>query len=138
MASFGDLVLIKGAAKSRKTAVLYEVVSSLLDPEGVYLGFNVDIKGRNIIILDTEQSELDFYEKNKQAMRAAGYDQTPANLHSYDIADYSINDRLAFVEYVIKKVGNVGAVLIDGIVDICEDYNDQKIKPGACRSYKPT
>ena len=42
------------------------------------------------------------------------------------ITDINLSDRLAFVEYIINKVGTGGALIIDGIVDICEDYNDQK------------
>jgi len=128
-ASFGDIVTIVGAAKSRKSAVCNTIAAALLQDSinfNPILNFEGLIKNRNIIILDTEQNAPDFYKSQKQILKQAGHVSDPPNLYSFCITDVNLTDRLAYVEYVINKVGNVGALIIDGIVDICEDYNDQK------------
>lgn len=128
-ASFGDIVTIVGAAKSRKSAVCNSIAAALLQDATNFnpiLNFEGLINNRNIVILDTEQNAPDFYNSQKQILRQANQQTDPKNLFSFCITDINLTDRLAFVEYVFNKVGNVGALIIDGIVDICEDYNDQK------------
>lgn len=127
-ASFGDIVTIVGAAKSRKSAIANTIAAALLqnDENNTILNFSGTSGGRNIVILDTEQNAPDFYKSQKQILLQAGYKNDPKNLFSFCLTNINLTDRLAFVEYVVNKVGNVGALIIDGIVDICEDYNDQK------------
>jgi hypothetical protein len=129
IASFGDWITVVGAAKSRKSALSNSIAASLLS-EGLrsVLSFSGLLQGRNMIVLDTEQNENDYWTSQKQiyqqAAVAAGVN--PENFYSFCLTDCRISERLEFVEYVMNRVGNVGVLVLDGIVDICEDYNDQK------------
>lgn len=128
-ASFGDIVTITGAAKSRKTAITKAISAALLQ-DGINYNRILNFEGllykRNIICLDTEQNEPDFYKAEKQMLAMAGIDNDPKNLYSYCLTDVPLKDRLDFVEYVMNRVGNVGVLVLDGIVDICKDYNSQE------------
>jgi hypothetical protein len=129
IASFGDWITVVGAAKSRKSALSNSIAASLLS-EGLktVLSFSGVLQGRNMIVLDTEQNENDYWASQKQiyqqAAVAAGIN--PENFYSFCLTDCRISERLEFVEYVMNRVGDVGVLVLDGIVDICEDYNDQK------------
>jgi len=130
IASHGDLITIVGAAKSRKSALSNSIAAALILDTITYqpiLNFSGLIKGRNMIIIDTEQNSPDFYKSQQQIYKQAELNGDISNLFSFNISDEVMSDRLQFLEYAINRVGNVGCVLLDGIVDLCEDYNDQKI-----------
>ena len=86
------------------------------------------LKKRNLKAIETEQNDPDYYTRQTQIYRQdgikAGIDTS--NFYSFCITDCRMEERLEFLEYVMEKVGNVGVLVLDGIVDICEDYNDQK------------
>jgi hypothetical protein len=129
IASFGDIVTIVGAAKSRKSALTAGITAALLQDHKEFnpvLNFNGVVNGRNIVFLDTEQSAPDFYRTQKQILSLANINGNAQNLHSFLLTDIDMSDRLAFVEYIFKKIDNIGVLIIDGIVDLIEDYNDQK------------
>lgn len=128
--AFGDWITIVGAAKSRKSALSNSIAAALLSKEmQSVLNFSGMIKGRNMIIIDTEQNAPDYYTSQKQIYKQAGVEtgMDPANFYSFCLTDCRISERLEFVEYVMNKVGDVGVLVLDGIVDICEDYNDQRL-----------
>ena len=82
-----------------------------------------------MIVIDTEQNAPDYYTSQKQIYKQAAVETgiDPDNFYSFCLTDCRISERLEFVEYVMNKVGDVGVLVLDGIVDICEDYNDQKL-----------
>jgi hypothetical protein len=129
IASFGDWVTVVGAAKSRKSAITNSIVGCLLsDGMQEVLNFSGEVKNRNIVLLDTEQNSPDYYKSQKQIYTQAAIEQgiDPDNFYSFCLTDCRMDERLEFISYVMEKVGNVGLLVIDGIVDVCEDYNDQK------------
>lgn len=127
MAAFGDMIMISGAAKSRKSALSNSIAAALLSGTNEVLKFSGDVKGRHVIVIDTEQNKNDFYDSVKQIYKQAGVqpDIDPPNFEAFDICKYTISERLQFVKSVFDQY-DVGVLILDGIVDICEDYNDQK------------
>ena len=127
--SFGDWITVVGAAKSRKSALSNSIAACILS-EGLktVLSFSGVLQGRNMIVIDTEQNDNDYWASQKQIYSQAAVDVgiNPENFYSFCLTDCRISERLEFVEYVMDRVGNVGVLVLDGIVDICEDYNDQK------------
>ena len=130
IASFGDWVTVVGAAKSRKSALANSIVGALLsDGLKEVINFSGFLNNRNIIVLDTEQNAPDYYKSQKQILTQAGIAKgiDPDNFYSFCLTNYRMEERLEFIEYILNKVGNVGIFILDGIVDVCEDYNDQKL-----------
>jgi len=130
IASFGDIVTIVGAAKSRKSAIANSIIAAMLQDSLEFppvLNFTGIVKNRNIIVLDTEQNEPDFYKSQKQIYRQANLHDDIPNFYAFNISEEVMADRLQFLEHAITRIGNVGVLLLDGIVDLCEDYNDQKL-----------
>ena len=128
IASYGDLITITGFAGSGKTTLTNEIIKSTIS-KGYCLDGKVLLKmgSKNIIHLDTEQSEQDCYIDFEKVMNSVGIKKTPINYFKFSIGGYTVKERLAFVEYVINRVGHVGMLLLDGIVDICTNYNDLEI-----------
>jgi hypothetical protein len=128
LAAFGDMIMISGAAKSRKSALSNSIAAALLSGSNEVLKFSGNAKGRDIVVIDTEQNINDFYKSIKQIYSQAGVKPgtNPKNFHAFPICHLTINERLQFVQKVFEEIDDVGVLVLDGIVDICEDYNDQK------------
>jgi len=123
----GDLVNVFGREKTRKSAVAACAASCYLGG-GTHesLLFKADFNGRNLLHFDTEQSEYYHHKLSCEMLHQAKLttDVHPSNFYSFHIMPYSKIDRLNFIRYSIDKTPNIGCVFVDGIVDLCRNYND--------------
>ena len=133
IAAPGDVITICGLQKSRKTALGSCLVSSALSPSPTnVLGFEFENKGRKIVYLDTEQTAAEDYKVQTRIYQQAGVYRkeasgkyhNPENYEAYLIGEYTTVQRLAFTAWIMEQVDNLGLVYIDGIVDLCKNYND--------------
>ena len=123
IAAPGDIVVVCGLQKSRKSSLLSSFVASSLGGQR-QLGFLQDPQGRDIIFLDTEQTYAEHWRMHKRILRQGGVRSEPDNYYAWTIGDEIRTDMLAFLDYVIEKHKNIGMLCLDGIVDLCEDYMD--------------
>lgn len=124
----GDMITFCGLQKTRKSAVATCAASCFITG-----GSNTSLKfeaenpeGRNLIYIDTEQSKYENWWTCNQMLWQQGLSQNRPNFHAFRVTELDLTKKIQFLDYVVKKVGNVGCVLLDGIVDLCQDYNDQK------------
>lgn len=125
----GNIVTFCGLQKTRKSAIASCAVSCFLEGgSGETMNFRAVQDGRNVLHLDTEQGEYDYYNTCKEMYWQQGIIDmgNPPNFYSYRLTDYTLKQKVQFLEYSLKKIGNIGTVYLDGIVDLCSDYNDQK------------
>ena len=123
----GDLINFFGREKTRKSAAAACATSCFMaGGDHKSLLFNVDFDGRNILHFDTEQSEFYHHKLAGQMMHQQGLDQNehPSNFFSFHIMPYTKIDRLNFIRYSIDKTPNIGCMFVDGVVDLCRNYND--------------
>lgn len=128
LGGYGDIVNIFGAGKSRKTGIAVSAASCFVkDGRGESLLFKGDYNGKKIVHFDTEQSRHYTQVAAKEIVYQAGLELNshPENFYCFPIKELSKIDRLNFIKHVIyNKLDNIGCVLLDGIVDICRNYND--------------
>lgn len=134
IAAPGDLITICGLQKSRKSALGSSLVASALSPHiKDVLGFNWENQDRSIIYLDTEQTAAEDYKLQKRMFDQAGiYTENkgvrsyynPKNYHAFLVGEYTTVQRLAFAAWIVEQIEDVGVLYIDGIVDMCKNYND--------------
>jgi len=129
VASFGDLLSIIGPEKSRKSLLVDSIISSAYNPGEYYgLGFNLDLKGKAIVHIDTEQpirrvvmNRRRLYwmcENEKPPRRPNGY-------HSYSLRPYHYYEIIDQVEHILtEKHTNVGLLVLDQIADMVPEIND--------------
>jgi len=123
----GDLINFFGREKTRKSAAAACATSCFLkDGSHESLMFKAEYDGRNVLHFDTEQSEYYHHKLAGQMMFQQGLSKFshPENFFSFHIMPYTKLDRLNFVRYSIDKTPNIGIVFVDGIVDLCRNYND--------------
>lgn len=129
IAGGGDLVNVFGGEKSGKSSLAACLSSCFLAGSKTgqtSLQFRADFEGKNFLHFDTEQNENDHYKMCTQMLvqQKLSITKHPTNLFSFSLLAYSKIERLSFIKYAIDNTPNIGAILLDGIVDICRNYND--------------
>lgn len=127
----GDLVTFLGLQKSRKSAIASAAASCFLDGgnrEAVGRFRSTAQAGRALIHLDTEQGEFEYWKTCAEMQRQQGIagKYNVSNFYSYRLTNYTMQQKVQYLEYITSKIDNIGCVFLDGIVDLCGDYNDQK------------
>ena len=123
----GDLINFFGREKTRKSAAA-ACASSCYLKDGTHesLMFKAEFDNRNLVHFDTEQSEYYHHKLSSQMMFQANLSTSahPSNYYSFHIMPYTKIDRLNFIRYSIDRIPDIACVFVDGIVDLCRNYND--------------
>jgi hypothetical protein len=123
--AYGDLITITGAAKSRKSALGSSMIAAAIGGNEV-LRFTLKNDDREILYIDTEQTEAEHYKVQQRVYGQAGISADPENYHAWSIGEESRLNMVSFIKHIVEKHKNIGVIFIDGIVDLCADYNDLK------------
>lgn len=128
VAGLGQIVGFVGKQKSRKTTALRAAVgSALTGGEKELINFKIVIpRDKNILDIDTEQDETAWNKSVKRMVRQAGFSDNPSRYHAYNLRPYSKVIRMKTIDYLVKNTPNLGLIIIDGVVDICDDFNQVK------------
>lgn len=125
IAGLGNLVVIAGGQKSRKSTVGNAILAAGLANNRV-INFSLDLQGKKVLSFDTEQPFERFQKSQHRLFKIAHKAGNQQNYDAYALRGFSKIDRLAAIEKMIMQTDNLGVVLLDGIVDLINDYNDLK------------
>lgn len=124
----GNISLVQGKAKSRKSyfvsalaaACIREGFSENLLKSGV-------VKGK-VAYFDTEQGDYHAQKVNQRILSLAGIPTETGQEHlkyfALRRADTNA-DRLAIIEYALRRLEGLSLVVIDGVVDIASGVNEE-------------
>ena len=113
-----------GHEKSGKSFCLSCVESSGVGNLDESLNLKLNLEGGNLLHFDTEQS-LYFYQKTQKRIHdLAGIRGNTQNYTAYHLRRFSPLERLEIIEHFIYSTPNLSCVVIDGYVDLIEDYNN--------------
>jgi hypothetical protein len=137
-ATFGNLSVIAGDKKSRKTFFKSMLLGCSIG--GKANKHNSDIKGHNlddkwIIDIDTEQDEYDNWVTAKRIPEMVG--SLPKNYISVNLRGSTPNEIKGFLDWLFTKSEyrtKIGIVAIDGYVDCVNSFNDEV----ECREFVTT
>ena len=123
--TLGNFSCVTGKAKSRKTFFLSLLCAALLDEENLRPEFKSHLNGKKILHLDTEQSDYHVSRVAKRVIKLVNHDlridiYTPYGLRA------AVEDNLSIIESLIYNTENLGVVIIDGIADLINGYNDEE------------
>lgn len=121
--SLGNISTTVGAAKSRKTFFSTMMMSAMVsdNPEFGIKGF---LYGKKILFVDTEQAPFHVQKIGKRIQKITEKTDNYDILYLRHCLD--MDTRLAVLDYYLDKFGNnYTMVVIDGIVDLVNDYNNQ-------------
>lgn len=115
--------LFVGLQKSGKTTLLRALIVAALT-NGTYLNFRFDIGDREIIWIDCEQPKYWFQLLCKGIYRQAGLKNNSPRFRAVSLRRYSKAQRAAITGALFLRAKNLGIGIIDGLVDVCQNFND--------------
>jgi len=123
IAGYGQIGVFTGAEKSGKSFVTSQVAASVLLSGFYKLNLALDAGSRKTVWFDTEQSRY-WYQRTQKRIHENGavYDNTD-RYEAFHLRKFSPEERLAIIEEMIYTGGDIGVVVIDGYVDLMNDYN---------------
>ena len=122
--TLGDLSLIQGRQKSKKTFFTSSVCVSLLNEFAFIDKLSPDApENTTIAIFDTEQSDYYAQITNKRIAKLSGTNE----FYYFALRDSDPKERREIIEcFLYSHKKKISYILIDGIVDLLYDFNDLK------------
>ena len=126
--TMGNLSVVMGQAKSKKTFLVSAIVAAMLTDKPL---LNV-IKGelpshkKNILYFDTEQSEYHVQRVARRICYLAGVKNNTEHLKVFKLNPIGTKIRLKLIDFIMQQADmmqNVGAIIIDGSRDLLFDIN---------------
>lgn len=124
VASVGDISLIVGPPKSRKTTFAAAVVNSLLTERNTEY-FGTDLTKPKILYVDTEQSPFHAKRTFDRITEGANPAAIKEQLRYYALRQHAPLERLSFLLCAISST-HPDFVLLDGLADIMTDTNNKQ------------
>lgn len=124
LAGKGMIAGIVGEQKSGKSLIVSCFVSAALSGKQ-RLTFDMDLQGGNAIYFDTEQPEYWYKKTQERIHKMAGLYDNPANYEAYMLRRLTVKQRIDVISQMLKGRTDLSMIVIDGIVDLCENFNDE-------------
>jgi hypothetical protein len=125
--TLGNYVAFTGRPKVGKTLFLSAVLASAYTPYDIW-----DCKlslppGRdNIAYFDTEQSKYAFYRLMTRTKAHMGMDNMPSMVQSFLLRKFDPAIIIGMIERVLYLNPNISVAFIDGMLDLCRNFNDER------------
>lgn len=128
LATFGNISVITGQAKSRKSFFVGAIASSFCNSNFYALDCIKTTRNeekRMILYFDTEQARFHVKSVLNRIIDMSGKDPEELEfLNVFCLRKYAPNERLEIIENAIEVTQNLGLVIIDGIRDLITNIND--------------
>lgn len=121
-----NFIILSGMAKAGKSTFLAAAISSAFMPGDMFgMKFRLPEGRRKIAYFDTEQSEYDFFRQVNKVKNFAHINNLPEWAHFYSVREDSPSEIKALIETYLENNPDCPVVIIDGILDLCLDYNNE-------------
>lgn len=127
LAKLGDVHVITGKSGHGKTNLMSQFIACLLS--GSFGNLHCELPDTPVVLyIDTEQSEDDTIAIKNRVCNLAGLDYTIVQPNFKVVRLREIEDTHKRWRQILKVIWEVKpkVVFLDGMLDIVEDYNDQK------------
>lgn len=125
LATAGNFICFAGLPKTGKSTFISAIISSWAGNREIFT-FRAFNHGRKLAIFDTEQTQFDFNRTIKRIKKTA---QTPDifnTIDAYLVREYGANEILSLINtYLKENFDSVGMLIIDGILDCLNSFNDE-------------
>lgn len=122
MCTYENMSVIMGEQKSRKSYFVDLMAASAL--KGVVENMYGENESRLTVIFDTEQADYDFKRRIVRISKMFGKNEQPDNLVCINICTFSATEQVGLINWYLENNPNVGLLIIDGILDLVDDFND--------------
>jgi RecA-family ATPase len=122
----GNFIALSGLAKSGKSLFISAILSSHISKREclTFKLFSYPEKNK-IALFDTEQSQFDFNRTVKRIKTFTGQEKIFKTFDAFMCNQESALDILRLIHSYLKSTENVGILIIDGILDCIDNFNDE-------------
>lgn len=124
--SLQNFITVTGIQKSGKSRYIGAIAASAISRTEIF-GISVRLPQDRprVAYWDTEQSDFDFYRSMEAIKRLAGLDALPANFDAFNVRE----DDPRIIQHLVARYladnPDVGLLLIDGLLDLLNAFNDE-------------
>jgi len=124
----GSIVMVSGQSKTRKSSVMASFAAACLNKDGIYQNIETTVKKGTILWFDTEQNEIEFNYFQRMIYLMAGVDTINPNIRylAFNIRRYTEEQRAVIVEELVRAMGDIVFIVVDGIADLISSVNDME------------
>lgn len=119
----GNIQLVKGREKTGKSAIGIALMVAAI--KGNFLQIEPNRDDYTLLWIDTEQDTATLRKRAKAALKMACEASANGRLHIVTLKGENPAERLKIALTAIQET-KPDLVFIDGVVDLCEDFNDNK------------
>jgi hypothetical protein len=121
-----NFITITGLQKSGKTRYLSAMIAAgLMNTDIFGMRIHLPENKRRIAYFDTEQGDYDFYRTMDGIRMFCQSDKLPANFDSYNLREDEPREIVWMIEKYLQINSDCGLLVIDGILDLIESFNDE-------------
>jgi hypothetical protein len=117
---------IVGEQKAGKSLLTSCLTASAMAGGIDIMGFRLAPNKGNMIFFDTEQPMYFFQKTQERIHHQAGKYAPVGSYAAYPMRRLSVNDRVRAIGAILHGRRDLGLIVIDGIVDLCENFNDER------------
>jgi len=124
--SLGNFILLTGRPKSGKSKYISGKAASALTGKEVF-GMQIKLPNEKnrVAHWDTEQNKYDYHAMIKLIQKLAGLDEVPKHFNSFHCRRDNAATIIAMVEYYLKCYPDTGVIILDGLLDMIDRFNDE-------------
>lgn len=124
----GMIGAVVGPQKSGKSFLVSHIAASGLSGGDMLLNHQLILPPgkQRIIYFDTEQPYYFFHQTQMRIHKLAGQHRNSPMWEGYHLRRLSKKDRVFAIDELLKGRRDVGLVIVDGLVDLCENFNNEQ------------
>lgn len=130
LASNANIMVLGGKAKAGKTFIASDIVAAWLGKSKLGFAANPLPGKESVLVIDNEQARCTVANVLKRIYKIAelpqSYDDPRITLLSFP-PDLSAAEQSILITNALSELGNIGLLVIDGLIDMCPDFMDAKI-----------
>jgi len=135
--SLGNFAALTGKPKAGKTTFLASMLGSAYLPGDIWdIKLTTPVDRPFIQYYDTEQSLYYFHRLMTRVKKMIGMENLPRNLSGFLLREFDPAKLMQMIELGIALNPNASIIFIDGFLDLCENYNDERASLGVIRWLK--
>lgn len=119
----GNLSVIQGRAKARKSFAVAMFVASSISSEPIFRRFR-GVPKKKVFYFDTEQSKFYVQQAYRRIADMSNGSGLKERLFVFGLRPYTPAERVEMIDHVFSTIKDIGFVVIDGIRDLISNIND--------------
>ena len=125
--SLQNYVTFAGLPKTGKSTFVAALVSTIFYPGNLWgMKLQLPQNRQKLAYFDTESADVEFYNQSEKIKKFAGKDGFSDRLLMYQVREDGPGTIRSMILHLIENNNDISVVVIDGLLDLCINYNDER------------